>query len=265
MSSTIAIGDTALHLVDRGKGRPLLLVHGFPLDHTMWQEQIEDLSSSFRVLAPDLRGFGGSGVARETLTMSRLADDLAELLAAIGLDQPVVYCGLSMGGYVAWPFFERHRDRLDALILCDTRAAADTPDAAKGRYYLTERVLRDGTAAINDEMLRKLVADPVRKRSPEKVEQLRKVIERCNPESAAAALRGMAERPDKRDLLPRIDCPVLVLCGDQDQITPAAEMEAMAAEIPSATWQIVPEAGHMAPLENPAVVNDAIRRFLGAA
>jgi pimeloyl-ACP methyl ester carboxylesterase len=264
VNSTIDIGDTALRLVDRGEGRVLLLVHGFPLDHSMWSAQIEDLSTHFRVLAPDLRGFGGSGVVSETLTMSRLADDLAQLLTALNVGEPVVYCGLSMGGYVAWPFFQRHRDRLDALILCDTRAAADTPEAAQGRYYLAERVLRDGTAAMSDEMMRKMLADEVRHRAPEKVEELREMIARCDPQSAAAALRGMAERPDNRDLLPLIDCPALVLCGEHDQITPVAEMEAMAAEMRTAAWQIVPDAGHLAPLENPAVVNAAIRRFLGA-
>src|SRR5690606_37351033 len=128
----IAISDTQLHVVDRGRGPVVLLVHGFPLDHSMWEEQLADLSSDFRVIAPDLRGFGASGVASETLTMSRLANDLAELLDALEVDQRIVYCGLSMGGYIAWPFFERHRARLAKLILCDTRAGSDTAETARG-------------------------------------------------------------------------------------------------------------------------------------
>jgi pimeloyl-ACP methyl ester carboxylesterase len=264
VNSSISIGDTTLHVVDRGTGPVLLLVHGFPLDHSMWTHQIEGLSPVCRVIAPDLRGFGSSGGAGEELTMSRLADDLAELLQALHIDRPVIFCGLSMGGYIAWPFFQRHRARLAALILCDTRAAADSPDVARGRHYLAERVLRDGTHEVSEDMVSKLFADSIRQRSPETVQRTLEVMDRSSPQSVAAALRGMAERADMRELLPRIDCPVLVLCGQYDSITPVAEMEAMAAELPSATWQIVADAGHLAPLENPTAVNQAIRDFVHA-
>jgi pimeloyl-ACP methyl ester carboxylesterase len=260
--NSISISDTTLNVVDRGSGRVILLVHGFPLDHSMWSHQIEDLSSDFRVLAPDLRGFGGSGGADEILTMARLADDLDELLDAMEIREPVVFCGLSMGGYVAWPFFQRHRDRIRALILCDTRAGADTPDVAHGRLYLADRVLREGTLGMSEEMLRKLFADDTRQQAPATLQATFDVMKGSSPQSIAAALRGMAERADMRNLLPKIDCPVLVLCGEHDQITPPAEMEAMAAEIESATWQIIPHAGHLAPLENPTAVNQAIRSFM---
>src|SRR5687768_13865152 len=118
----VKVHDGQLHYFDTGRGTPLLLVHGFPLDHTMWQVQIDGLAERYRVIAPDLRGFGQSSVTQGLVTMQRMADDIAELLSGIKLSEPVVFCGLSMGGYVAWQFALRHRQRLARLILCDTRA-----------------------------------------------------------------------------------------------------------------------------------------------
>jgi 3-oxoadipate enol-lactonase len=139
--SKISVGDVALSYVDRGTGIPLLLVHGFPLDHSMWSHQIEELSSFGRVLAPDLRGFGQSGVTEGTVTMERFADDLAALLDAVGVGEPVVFCGLSMGGYIGWQFWKRHPSRLRALVLCDSRAAADSAEGARARRQSAEKVL----------------------------------------------------------------------------------------------------------------------------
>src|SRR5689334_18519351 len=130
---SISFGSASLHVVDQGRGQPLLLVHGFPLDHTMWRGQIDALSKTHRVLAPDLRGFGKSspvGGDDAVLTMAQLADDLATMLTALQITEPVTFCGLSMGGYVAWQFAARHTGLLRRLILCDTKAAADTKEAA---------------------------------------------------------------------------------------------------------------------------------------
>src|SRR4051812_47482628 len=129
---TIAIDDLDLNVVQRGNGTPLLLAHGYPLDHTMWRGQLDGLADGCRVIAPDLRGFGASGVTPGVVTMEQLADDMARLLEALQIKDPIVFCGLSMGGYVAWQFALRHRPRLARLILCDTRAMADPPEAAAG-------------------------------------------------------------------------------------------------------------------------------------
>jgi len=138
--------DIGMNVVERGSGVPLLLVHGYPLDHSMWQGQIEGLGDACRVIAPDLRGFGASGVTPGTVTMGQMADDMAALLDALKIHEPIVFCGLSMGGYVAWQFALRHRQRLTKLILCDTRAAADSPEAAAGRLKTADKVLDEGAA-----------------------------------------------------------------------------------------------------------------------
>jgi pimeloyl-ACP methyl ester carboxylesterase len=262
--STIRLRDADLRVFEQGHGHPLLLVHGFPLDHTQWNRQFGSLSANCRVIAPDLRGFGQSNGVGEILTMSQIADDLAELLTAMSVHEPVVFCGLSMGGYVAWPFFERHRSRLDRLILCDTRAAADSEQVARGRHYLAERVLNEGPQQASAELLQKLFARKNLERLADDAAAVLAVMNATSPQTIAAALRGMAERPDMSHLLPKIDLPTLVICGVEDQITPADEMQAMAEQIPGATFRLIDQAGHLAPLENPDVVNPAIREFIGA-
>ena len=129
----VRIGDMHLAMTDTGNGSPIVFVHGFPLDHSMWDVQVAALASGYRCLAPDLRGFGASSVTPGTVTMEQMADDLADLLVALEIEEPVILCGLSMGGYVAWQFWRRHAARLRALVLCDTPRAADTPEAAAAR------------------------------------------------------------------------------------------------------------------------------------
>ncbi len=194
--------------------------------------------------------------------MEALADDLADLLQALSIEEPVVLCGLSMGGYVAWQFFRRHRRRLGALVLCDTRTAADSEQVAQGRHYLAAHVLREGTRGTSEEMLQKLFAKVSLAQLPEVAQQVLAVMTSTPSLTVAAALRGMAQRPDMSQVLPHIDCPTLVVCGEDDQITPIAEMRELAGQIPGSTFQSVPNAGHLAPLENPPIVNQAIRDFL---
>jgi 3-oxoadipate enol-lactonase len=264
MMKTLTIGRGPLSVVDQGRGRPVLLVHGFPLDHTMWQGQIDDLSRDYHVLAPDLLGFGRSPPTAGVVSMSQLADDLAALLDALGIRERIVFCGLSMGGYIAWPFWQRHRSRLDALILCDTRAVSDSPEVARGRLATAERVLAEGVDLLADTMLGRLFAPVTFAERPGIIDATRQVMLRTPPVEAAAALRGMAERPDFTGSLGDIDVPTLVVCGEHDAIATVAEMRLIAARIGGARFVEIPEAGHMAPLENPAPVNAALRSFLAA-
>jgi pimeloyl-ACP methyl ester carboxylesterase len=263
---TISIGSASLQVLDQGRGQPLLLVHGFPLDHTMWREQVSELSKTFRVLAPDLRGFGQSSpVAGDdaVVTMAHFADDLAEMLSAMRIEGPVAFCGLSMGGYVAFQFAARHADKLGRLILCDTKAAADTKEAAENRHKLAATVLSEGSQAAADAMLSKLFSKRAIESQVPYVEETRQVILGTQPQTIAAALRGMAAREDFTAKLETIDVPTLVLCGTEDVITPPAEMRSIAAAIPGAEYCEVPEAGHMSPLENPQTVIPVIKKFLG--
>jgi 3-oxoadipate enol-lactonase len=249
---------------DHGRGPTLLLVHGFPLDHTMWAGQINELADTHRVLAPDLRGFGASTVTAGTVTMEQMADDLACLLDALDIRDPVTFCGLSMGGYIAWQFVRRHRAKVARLILCDTRAQADTDQAAAARRETAERVLVDGPGFLADAMIDKLFAPSTHVDHPERIQATRNTIGNTDPHGIAAAARGMAQRPDVTGMLPDIDVPALVLCGQHDAISTVAEMRQIAAAIPTARFVEIPAAGHMAPLENPHKVNQAIRSFLDA-
>jgi len=256
------VNGVRLATVDRGRGTPLLLVHGFPLDHTMWSAQIDALAERCRVIAPDLRGFGRSEVTEGKVSMEQFADDLAALVGALGVDEPVVFCGLSMGGYVAWPFWRRHASRLKALVLCDTRSAADTPEAAADRLAMAERVLAEGPAPLVEAMVPKLFAEATVRARPELIESVRRVMLSTDPEGIAAAARGMAERADAPSMLREIDCPALVLVGRHDVISTVDQMQAIADAIPGARLVEIADAGHMSPMENPFAVNGAMGELL---
>ncbi len=259
---TISIGDIELAYLDHGIGPVMLLVHGFPLDHTMWRHQLAGLSDAARMIAPDLRGFGGSGVTPGTVSMEQYADDLAALLDALKIEETIVFCGLSMGGYVAWQFWRKHASRVAKLILCDTRAAPDTPEAAATRLATAERVENTGAQALAELMLGKLFAPGTAKERPQDVEAMRQVVLACPPQGAAAALRGMAERPDARPLLRTITVPTELIVGEHDAISPPAEMNGIAEAIPEARLIEIIGAGHMAPLEKPDEVNAVMRALL---
>lgn len=260
----VPIGDAALAVVDEGVGEPIVLLHGFPLDHTMWRHQVEFLASRYRVIVPDLRGFGQSDGGLEVLTMEACADDVARLLEHLEITQPVTLVGLSMGGYVAFQFWRRYAQRLRRLVLCDTRSVADAPEVARGRLQMAERVLHEGSRVIADGMIGRLLYESLPQHHRLLMDELRAVIERADPRAVAAAQRGMAARPDVTEWLSEIDVPTLVLCGERDVISPLAEMRTLAAAIPASHWAAIPAAGHLPPLEQPAAVNQALLAFLTA-
>jgi len=258
----ISIGDIDLNVIDEGHGPVLLLVHGFPLDHTMWVGQIRHFSRTHRVIVPDLRGFGQSGVTPGTVTMQRYADDLVRLLDALRVQEPVCVCGLSMGGYVAFQLLQHHRRRVGSLILCDTRAVADDDAGTKNRQDLAARVLKEGPDFIAQTMPEKLFARSRLEAQDPIVAETQTLIRRTHPEGIAAASRGMAARPDVTGMLGSIDVPTLVVVGEHDAISTAAEMRKIADAIPGARFAEIKGAGHMSPLEDPAAVNTAIEEFL---
>ncbi len=259
---TISLPDISLNYFDSGDGPPLLFVHGFPLDHSMWRNQLGEFSQTHRVIAPDLRGFGQSGVTSGTVKMEQFADDLAALLDALGVSEPVVFCGLSMGGYIGWQFFKRHRNRLTALIQCDTRAIADTPEGVGNREKLARLVLENGTEPVAAAMLPNLFAEATTPTRQAAVEETRQAVLRTSPDGIAAASLGMSVRPDVTADLPSIDVPTLLIVGEEDRISPVEEMRGIADAIPGAELAVISDAGHMSPLENPEVVNAAIRDLL---
>lgn len=258
----VSVGATELNVYDEGAGPPILFVHGFPLSHDMWLAQLKEFQGTHRVIAPDLRGFGGSEVTMGIVSMEEFADDLAALLNALGIDEPAVFCGLSMGGYIAFPFVQKYRAQLRALILCDTRPAADTYEGVQGRLKMAALALAKGPEAALEAMMPRLLAEGTHTSKPDVPERLRRTILDTNPVGIAAGLSGMAARPDSTAILPLIDVPTLVLVGEDDRITPVADSKGMAEAIPDAKLVEIPEAGHMSPMENPKVANAAIRAFL---
>ncbi len=258
----VRAGAVELAVADTGRGKPLLLVHGFPLDHAMWNAQIAEFSRTCRVIAPDLRGFGASQVAPGTSSMEQMADDLVALLDALEVREPVVLVGLSMGGYVAFQFWRKYRQRLRGLVLCDTRSIPDSPEAAEGRLKLVEKILAEGTAPLAEAMLPKLFAAGTVAQQPALVESQRQVILRTDPQGAAAALRGMAARPDATEYLVQMALPALVLVGEHDAISSVDEMRLLAQAIAGSEFEIVAGAGHMSPLENPRAFNQPLGQFL---
>lgn len=259
---TQIVNGVRLALVDRGFGTPLVLAHGFPMDHAMWNAQIDSLSKSHRVIAVDLRGFGQSEATDYPTTMEQFADDLTAVLDARRVNEPVVLCGLSMGGYIAFAFWRRYAARLRGLILCDTRAEADSPETVAARRATAQRVLVEGAGVLVEGMAARLFAKATPQNQPELVEELRCMAERCSARGLAAASLGMALRPDSTAILGEIRCPTLVIVGQEDAISPPEEMRGIAGTIPNTQFVEVPGAGHLSPMERPAEVNAAIETFL---
>jgi pimeloyl-ACP methyl ester carboxylesterase len=284
---SIRLNHVELSYMDRGEGIPLVLLHGFPMDHAMWDGQVVGLAKETgdllvgeafmpiqgsrkaaaprcRVLVPDLRGFGASRSKQphNCVTMEQFADDLVDWLNAIGVREPIVLGGLSMGGYIALQFWRKYSDRLRGLIFCDTRANADSPEAAASRRATADRLLQEGPGVLAEGMLPRLFSKYTREHNYPIVEMLQKVILAGDAHGYAAAMRGMAERPDMTASLGKIECPTLLLVGQEDALTTPQEMRAMAEAIPHATFMEIPNGGHLAPLENVAGANVAMGLFL---
>lgn len=244
-----------------GSGPPLVLIHGFPLDHTIWQLQMDDLSKDHQVIAPDIRGHGQSQATQGPYTMDLLASDVNALLDHLGLGR-VTLGGFSMGGYVALAFFGRYQQRVRALILADTRAEADTPEVKARREQQAQAVLKEGPRDLANQMIVKMFTEKTIVNDPVLVERIRRMMESTSPVGIAGALRGMAKRPDSTPLLGSILVPTLIIVGRQDSITTVNDAQKMADIIPGSELVIVPDAAHLTTLEKPQDVNVAIRRFL---
>ena len=254
---------TEIYYNDWGTGPAIMFHHGWPLSADDWDAQMMFfLAKGYRVIAHDRRGHGRSTATTTGNEMDTYADDLAALLEALQADRPVTFCGLSMGGYIAWQFAARHPDWLGRLILCDTRAAADSAEAAANRLKMADIVSKEGPEPVAWAMMPKLFAPVVTPQQQTLADLVRKMVLETDPVAIAAAHRGMAIRPDVTSLLPNLRFPTLVIVGEHDVISPPQEMRTIADAIPQARFVQIPAAGHMAPMENPAAVNRAISVFL---
>ena len=246
---------------DAGGGTPVVLLHGFPFDRSMWDEQARALGATCRVVAPDLRGQGETTLGDAEATMEEMAADVAALLDELNVARAVVG-GLSMGGYVALAFYRAFRARVLALVLADTRPQADTEEARRTREETARRALQEGMGPIADTMLPKLLSGETRARRPDVVERVRAMVLAAQPEGAAAALRGMALRRDQTDLLPEVDVPTLIVVGRDDAVTPPADAGAMRDKIRGSRLVVIEGAGHLSNVERPEEFNLALGDFL---
>ncbi len=243
-----------------GVGTPVLLLHGFPHDRTLWAPQLAGLMSRCRCIAPDLRGFGMSPVA-PPYNMDRYADDVVELLDRLGIERPVV-AGLSMGGYVALAMWRRHRRRIRALVLLDTRAGADSDESRAKRRQQIETVRSQGPVVLAAQLLPGQLGDRTRERHPEVVEDVRMMLARAPVEGIVGALEAMISRPDSTPTLRTIDVPTLIVVGEEDSLTPPAEARKLHEGIAGSRLELISGAGHLSSLERPAAVNHVLSEFI---
>jgi len=256
------IGDVSLAADVRGDGPALLLIHGFPLDHSMWTHQIATLKG-WRRIAPDLRGCALSDAPGDGYSMATYADDLVRLLDLMQVKKAVV-AGLSLGGYIAFELLRRYRDRVAGLILLDTRAEADTAEGRASRATLIEVARKAGPGAVGELMLPRLLGRTTQRTQPHLVPQVKEMAERWSVPGMVGALGAMRDRPDSTALLQTVDVPTLVVVGEEDEVTPPALARAMTAAIPSAAMTTIAAAGHLSALEAPSAVSRVMAEFLEA-
>ncbi len=257
----IDVNGVQLAYEERGSGMPLVLVHGFPFSRQTWERQLTGMANTYRVIAPDLRGFGESSGTPSTL--EELADDLHALIAHLGLPSCVV-AGFSMGGYVLFRYFAHHADRVKALVLISTRAEADTPEGRESRYAAIERLRKEGAEKYLAEFARRLVSPHTLDTDPSLVAKVRRFMGVPRVDSLIGALKAMAERPDSSPLLPTIAVPTLVVAGADDKLIPAAVAREMATKIKGAKVVVFSDAGHMVNIEQSDQFTGALREFLNS-
>jgi 3-oxoadipate enol-lactonase len=247
-----------------GTGRPrgtLLLIHAFPLNARMWEPQLALAAHGWRVIAPQLRGMDGGSTDQPATSMDDHAADIVDLLDALHIEE-VVVGGLSMGGYVAFALFRHAARYVHGLILADTRSQADTPEGVEARRKMLALVREKGPAAVADDMIPKVLGEHTRRTRPEVVEHVRGLILASSAEAIANAVTALMTRADSTPLLETIHVPTLIVVGEQDTLTPPALSEQMYKAIKGSEFVAIPNAGHLANLEQPEAFNAALARFL---
>ena len=244
-----------------GDGPSVILLHPFPAHHEFWMPVAESLASRYRLVLPDLRGHGESGVGEGPATMAKHAADIARVMddARIGR---VPLIGVSVGGYLLFEFWRKHRDRVAALGLCNTKAPADNAEARAARLQAANDVLERGIEPFFQSMVPRLFGKTTRETRPDLVDAAVRMMRLMSPEDIAQVQRGMAERPDSIDTLKTINVPVLLVTGDEDILTGINEAELMRQHIAGSQLRVIPKAGHYSPWEQPEEAFKIIRQFL---
>jgi 3-oxoadipate enol-lactonase len=254
-------GDAEIFYQVLGDGPPVVLLHPFPVHHEFWSPVAQALESRYRLVVPDLRGHGASGAGEGPATMEKHAADLARVLDDAGVGR-AIFVGVSIGGYVLFQFLRRHRNRVAGLVLCNTKAQADSPEARAVRLQVAADVLERGSEPFFESMLPKLMGKTTHSTRPDLIQAALRMMRKMSTEDVALVQKGMAERLDSVETLKTINVPTLVIAGDEDTLTPVGEAELMRKNISGSEMKIVARAGHYSPWEQPAEVGKLLRQFL---
>lgn len=250
----IAVNGIQLAYERTGAGKPLVLLHGYPLDHHTWDDVIPLLKDSFDLIVPDLRGFGESTTVSTIYTVDDFASDIASLLDSLGIRQAAI-AGHSMGGYVALAFARLFPDRVLGLGLVATQTLADPPDRKEGRYKSAAEVTERGIGGVVKTMAPKFTSDP-------RLQTVaRQIMEQQPPAAYIGALKAMAERPDSTPLLGAMKYPVVLIHGDADVLIPVERAREVKAAFPQARLVEIPGVGHLPMLEAAGQTADALNLF----
>jgi 3-oxoadipate enol-lactonase len=247
---------------DLGAGTlPVIFIHGFPFNKSSWQPQLDALQAQFRVIAYDNRGFGQSQEGDEKLTVTLMANDLIKLMDSLEIDKAII-CGLSMGGYIALNAVTRFPDRFAAFVLCDTQCVSDTPEGAKKRYETAEKIQKEGKEKFAEGFMGKLFAKETVASNMSVQENVRSMIISTSVPTLVAALDALAQRTETCTELKNVAKPSLIICGEEDGITPPAQSETMHKNLSGSEIVIIPNAGHLSNLEQPALFNEILQNYL---
>lgn len=257
----VRTGDADIFYEVRGDGPDVVLLHPFPSDHTFWNGVGERLESRYRLVLPDLRGHGQSTAGEGPATMHKHAQDIARVCDELRIAK-AVFVGCSIGGYIMFEIWRRSRERVGALVFCDTKAPADNEEGRAQRLKAADDAMERGPEYVIGNMFPKLLGETTQRNRPDVVAAARATMNRTTAEGFAAIQRGMAERPDSTPTLATITVPTLALGGEEDRMSPPQELQRIAAGIPGASLKIIAKAGHLAPMEQPEEVGLALRQFL---
>lgn len=254
------VENTTIAYDDVGTGLPVVFLHAFPLNRTMWDPQLGALVAECRCIAIDMRGAGESAPAAP-YTMDRFADDVVGVLDVLQIERAVIV-GLSMGGYVAFALWRRHPGRVRAFVLADTRATADTPDVAGRRRWLMDMAETQGSTAVANAQITGLVGKTTRERRPDIYDATHRMIAQAPVGGIIGGIEALMTRPDSTPTCATITVPTLVVVGEEDVITPAKEVRRMQESIPGSSLEVLRQAGHLSNLERPAAFNTVVSEFL---
>jgi 3-oxoadipate enol-lactonase len=257
--ATFRSGDAQLVYEIGGAGPDVVLLHPFPLNRHFWDGVLDQLSSRYRLVLPDMRAHGDSDTGDGAVTMRKLADDFDRLCRELEITK-AIFVGVSIGGYTLFEFWRRYRERVAALVLANTRAGAETPEGRAGRLQTAEKVLSEGTAGFTEELLQKLFSKSTLVNRPDIVDGARAMAKKMSPTDIAEVQRGMAERADSISTLPTINVPTLVIAGDDDSV-PLSELELMHQRIAGSQFRVIHKAGHYAAMEQPGEFGRLLRAF----